>query len=173
MSKLNTMPRITPADIKRMRENTGLSQDGFATGAGIPRSSLSRLERGEGNLSEESEAKVLQFIEKHDTGETEKNESPAETNGNSESDTPIENVIDNSLVEATVNQIIEAYLENLEQTVEAHVKTVSLSASMLFKSDCTTISEMEEILETAETKLAGEVSFTLRDRLEGIKIAGN
>ena len=64
--------------------------------------------------------------------------------------------------------MIESYLENLDQTVEAHVKTVRLPASVLFKSDCT-IAEMEEILATAETKLAGEVTGTLRDLLEEIK----
>ena len=163
------MPRITPDEMTRMREKTGLTQQQFATEAGVAQSSLSRFERGEGNLSEESEAKVLQYIENHDTGDTEKNDSPAENNGNSESDTPIVNVIDNHLVEATVNQIIEAYLENLEQTVEAHVKTVRLPASVLFKSDCT-LAEMEEILATAETNLAGEATFTLRERLEEIKI---
>ena len=169
------MTRITADDIKRIREDMELSQNEFAKATGIPQSSLSRFERGEGNLSDESNAKLMQYIETHDiapsgvTVETEGTETPAENTENSDSDTPTENVKDNRLVDATVNQIIAGYLENLDQTVEAHIKNVRVPASVLFKSDCT-ISEMEEILATAETKLAGEVGFTLRELLEEIKI---
>ena len=70
------------------------------------------------------------------------------------------------------NQVIETLIENIENTVEQHVKTARIHAGTLFTGE-STIAEMETILATAENKLTGEVAFTLRDLLEDLKIADN
>ena len=80
-----------------------------------------------------------------------------------------ENIIDDTLIDTTANKVIETLLDNLDSTVEAHVKTVKIPASALFNGDHT-LAEMEQILAEAETKLSGEVAFTLRDLLEDMKI---
>ena len=114
------MPTISPADMKRLREKAGLSQEQLAQGAGIPQSCISRLENGVGNLSEELENKVLSYI---------KSLSP--------NNSPLENSIDDNLIDATNNQVIEKLLGNLESTVEANVKNVKIPATSFFTGDHT------------------------------------
>ena len=84
----------------------------------------------------------------------------------------IKNIIDDNLIDATANQVIETLLENLENTVENYVKSVKIPASLLFNGECS-IDEMNQILMTAETKLTNDVTLTLRDLFDDMKISDN
>ena len=63
-------------------------------------------------------------------------------------------------------------IAGVENIVEQHVKSVKIPPGALFTTDCT-IAEMETMLATTETRLTGEVAFTLRELLEDMKISDN
>ena len=154
------MSTLTPDAVKKYRREKHISQSELAKRAGVAPSTISRFEGGEGNLSDETAAKVLEYM----TRTTEDNSDMPVTHA----DPPSENIIDDSLIDTTVNQIIEKIIKGLETTVEAHIKTVRIPASSLFTKDYT-LGEMEQILTEAEKGLASEVKSTLRDRLDRIK----
>ena len=56
------MNTLTPEALKAYRTENDLSQDEFAKKAGIAASTISRFERGAGNLSEETETKVRKRV---------------------------------------------------------------------------------------------------------------
>ena len=154
------MDKLTPDSLKKYREEKDISQEELALRTKVPRSSISRFERGEGNLSDETEAKILEYISRTTEDKSDMPVTPV--------DTPSENIIDNSLIVTTANQVIEKLTKDLETTVEAHMKTVRIPVSALFTKDHT-FGEMKQILTETEKRLANEVKNTLREHLDGIK----
>ena len=154
------MSTLTPDTVKKYREEKDISQEELAQRAGVTRSSISRFERGEGNLSDETKAKVLEYITRTTEDKSATPVTPV--------DTPSENIIDNSLIVTTANQVIEKLIDDLETTVEAHMKTVRIPASALFTEDHT-LGEMEQILTEAKRGLVREVKTIVQDRLDRIK----
>ena len=154
------MSTLTPDAMKEHRREEDISQEELAKRVGVAPSTISRFERGEGNLSDETAAKVLEYMARTTEG---KSDMPV-THG----DTPNENIIDDSLIDTYYNQVIEKLIEGSETTVEEEMETVRIPASTLFTKDHT-FGEMEQILTEAEKGLASEVKSTLRDRLDRIK----
>ena len=161
-------PEITPETVKAVRIREKLTQYDLSDKTGIPQPCLSRFESGGRNLSPENYAKLREYITKLSPA-PEKN---VVKNGTEAHPAAIGKVIDDALIDATTNQVIENLLDNIENIVEHAVKTAKIHAGALFTGECT-IAEMETILATAETKLTGEVAFTLRDILEDAKISEN
>lgn len=154
------MDKLTPDSLKKYREEKDISQEELAQRTKVPRSSISRFERGEGNLSDETEAKVLEYINRTTEDKSDMPVTPV--------DTPSENIIDNSLIVTTANQVIEKLIEDLETTVEAQMKTVRIPASALFSEDHT-FGEMEQILTEAKKRLTNEIKSIVQGRLDEIK----
>ena len=154
------MATLTPDAIKQFRGEKDISQRDFATRAGVAQSSLSRFENGEANLSDENEAKVLEYMTRNTK---DKSATPV-----THEDTPIENIIDDSLVGSTSNQVIDLLIEGVGSTVDEHVQNVRIPATALFSQDLT-FSEMGTIINSAEAHLASAVKSTVRDLLESLK----
>ena len=154
------MDTLTPDALKAYRTENDLSQEEFAKRAGIAPSTISRFESGAGNLSEETAAKVLEYMT-----QTTKDESATPV---TPEDTSIETIIDDSLIHTIANQVIEKLIEDSETTVEAHMKNVRIPPSALFSKDHTFV-EMGEILAEAEKGFVNRVKSTVRDRLDEIK----
>lgn len=154
------MDTLTPDALKAYRTENDLSQEEFAKRAGVAPSTISRFESGAGNLSEETAAKVSEYMT-----QTTKDESATPV---TPEDTPIGNILDDSLINTTANQIIEKLIEYSETTVEVHMKTVRIPSAALFTKDYT-FGEIEKMLIKAEKELANKVKSTVRDRLDRIK----
>ena len=154
------MSTLTPDAIKKYRTEKDISQEELAERAGVTRSSISRFERGEGNLSDETAAKVLEYMARTTEG---KSDMPV-THG----DIPNENIIDDSLIDTYYNQVIEKLIEGSETTVEEEMETVRIPASTLFTKDHT-FGEMEQILTDAKKRLASEVKSIVQNSLNKIK----
>ena len=154
------MNTLTPDALKAHRIENDLSQEEFAKRAGVAPSTISRFESGAGNLSEETETKVLEYM-------TQKTKDESDTPVTPE-DTSIGNIIDDSLINTTANQVIEKLIEDSETTVETHMKNVQIPPSALFNKDHT-FAEMGEILAEAENEFVNRVKSTVRDRLNEIK----
>ena len=146
--------------VKQYRRKEHISQEELARRAGVAASTISRFESGTGNLSDETAAKVLEYITKTTLDKSAPPAIPV--------DTAIENIIDDSLINTTANQIIERLIEYSETTVETQMKTVRIPSAALFTKDYT-FGEMEEMLTKAEKELANKVKSTVRDRLNRIK----
>ena len=162
----------TPEIAKRTRTQANLSQRQIAAETGIPQPCISRFETGEGKLSPENYATLRQYIATLSPAPHLPFEKNGSENGTGEPTAVTENFIDDALIDATTNQVIEKLIENIENTGEQHVKTVKIPTTAFFTGE-STIAEMETILATAENKLTGEVAFTLRDILEDAKISDN
>ena len=154
------MSTLTPDAVKKYRTEKHISQKELAKRVGVASSTISRFESGEGNLSDETESKVLEYMTR-----TTKDKSTIPV---TPLDTPSENIVDNSLIVTTANQVIEKLIDDWETTVEAHMKTVRIPASALFTEDHT-LGEMEQILTEAKRGFVREVKTIVQDRLDRIK----
>ena len=154
------MDKLTPDSLKKYREEKDISQEELAQRTKVPRSSISRFERGEGNLSDETEAKVLEYINRTTEDKSATPVTPV--------DTPSEAIVNNSLIVTTANQVLNELTKDLETTVEAHMKNVRIPVSALFSEDHT-FGEMKQILTETEKRLSNEVKNTLREHLDGLK----
>ena len=143
--------------MKEIRTKANLSQLQLADKTGIAQTSISRFESEGGNLSPENEAKLQQFIA---TLSPDPSASDTE-NDTAEKDAPLQNVIDDAIIEDITNQVIE----NIDSTIEEHVKHAKIPASELFSSE-STFDEMQDILTNAEKALVSEVKSSLRERLK-------
>ena len=154
------MNTLTPETMKEHRREEDISQKELAIRAGVASSTISRFESGEGNLSDETEAKILEYM-------TRTREGKSDTPG-THADTPSKNIIDDTLIDTIVNQVIKELSDDLETTIDAHMKNVRIQPSVLFTEDHT-FGEMEQILTKAEKGLASEVKSIVRGRLDEIK----
>ena len=154
------MSTLTPDAVKKYRREKHISQTELAKRVGVASSTISRFESSESNLSDETEAKVLEYISRTTKDKSDMPVTPV--------DTPSENIVDNSLIVTTANQVIEKLIKDLETTVEAHMKNVRIPASALFTQDHT-FGEMEQILTEAKKRLTNEIKSIVRGRLDEIK----
>ncbi|MCG9134520.1 leucine-rich repeat domain-containing protein [Candidatus Poribacteria bacterium] len=120
------MNTLTPDALKAYRTENDLSQDEFGKRAGIVPSTISRFESGAGNLSEETETKVLEFMNQTTQ---EKSATPVTLEN-----TSIENIIDESRINTTTNQIIEKlitrkkeFTNKVKSTVRDHLSQIKRS----------------------------------------------
>ena len=150
----------TPDAPKAYRTENDPSQEEFAKRAGVASSPISCFESEAGNLSDETAAKVLEYMTQATKDESATPVTPE--------DTSIGNIIDDSLINTIANQVIKKLIEDSETTVEAQMKNVRIPPSVLFNTDHT-FTEMGEILAAAEKGLVNKVKSTVRDHLDRIK----
>ena len=145
------MSKLTPDALKKYRSEKHISQETLAKRAGVAPSTISRFESGEGNLNDESEAKIMECMNKT----TQDNSTiPGTQEG-----TSIKKILDDSFIDTTADQVTKGLSEDVETSVATQIQNAHILDTGY------TYGEIVQMVTEMEKEIVRKVKSLIRDRL--------